>query len=150
VTETAPSDDVPAGSVIAQDPEAGSIVPLDSVVELTLSTGRPPDFAVQIDDLSQSCNGTCEATVTFTVTTVNDAPVSEPFDVLIEVSPDKSVTIQIGGLEPGQPMTRSETLEGDNCFDPECTAIVTVDPEERFPDPNRENNRSEFTDSGVD
>jgi beta-lactam-binding protein with PASTA domain len=150
VTETAPSEDVPAGSVVAQDPEAGSIVPLDSVVELTLSTGPPPDFAVQIDDLSQSCNGTCEATVTFTVTTVNDAPVREPFDVLIEVSPDSSVTIQIGGLEPGQPVTRSETLEGDNCFVPDCTAVVTVDPEERFPDPNRENNRAEFTDSGVD
>ena len=150
VTERAFSDQVAAGLVSAQDPEPEAIVALDSVVELTVSTGPPPDFAVQIDDLVQTCNGTCEATVTFTVTTVNDAPVREPFDVLIEVSPDKSVTIQIGGLEPGQPVTRSETLEGDNCFDPECTAIVTVDPEERFPDPNRENNRSEFTDSGVD
>lgn len=153
VTETAPSEDVAAGSVVAQDPEAGSIVPLESVVELTLSTGPPPDFAVQIDDLTQSCNGTCEATVTFTVTTVNDAPVREPFDVLIEVSPDNSVTIQIGGLEPGQPVTRSETLDvGDGCFVPDCTAIVTVDPDENFPDPNRDNNRAEFevADSGLE
>ena len=74
----------------------------------------------------------------------------EPFDVLIEVSPDNSVTIQIGGLEPGQPVTRSETLEGDNCFDPECTAIVTVDPEEQLDDPNRENNRAEFTQPPTD
>jgi PASTA domain len=150
VTERAFSDQVDAGLVSAQDPEPEAIVALDSVVELTVSTGPPPDFAVQIDDLVQSCNGTCETTVTFTVTTVNDAPVREPFDVLIEVSPDKSVTIQIGGLEPGQPVTRSETLDGDNCFDPECTAVVTVDPEERIPDPNRENNRAEFSDSGID
>ena len=68
--------------------------------------------------------------MTFTVTTVNDAPVREPFDVLIEVSPDHVVTIQIGGLEPGQPVTRSETLDvGDECFVPDCTAIVTVDPD---------------------
>jgi hypothetical protein len=150
VTERAFSDQVDAGLVSAQDPEPEAIVALDSVVELTVSTGPPPDFAVQIDDLVQSCNGTCETTVTFTVTTVNDAPVREPFDVLIEVSPDKSVTIQIGGLEPGRPVTRSETLDGDNCFDPECTAVVTVDPEERIPDPNRENNRAEFSDSGID
>jgi hypothetical protein len=88
--------------------------------------------------------------VTFTVTTLNDAPVREPFEVLIEVTPDKSVTIEIGGLEPGRPVQRSETLDGDNCFDPDCTAIVTVDPEERIPDPNRDNNRAEFTASGVD
>jgi PASTA domain len=150
VTERAFSEQVAAGQVSAQDPEPQAIVPLDSVVELTVSTGPPPDFAVQIDDLVQSCNGTCEATVTFTVTTVNDAPVREPFEVLVEVSPDNSVTIEIGGLEAGQPVTRSETLEGDNCFVPDCTAVVTVDPEERFPDPNRENNRAEFTDSGVD
>ncbi len=149
-TERAFSDQVAAGLVSTQDPEPEAIVPLDSVVELTVSKGPPPDFAVQIDDLVQSCNGTCEVTVTFTVTTVNDAPVREPFEVLIEVSPDNSVTIEIGGLEPGQPVTRSETLEGDNCFDPECVAIVTVDPEERIEDPNRENNRAEFTDSGVD
>ena len=151
VTETAPSEDVAAGSIIAQDPEAGSIVPIDSVVELTLSSGPPPDFGVQIDDLSQSCNGTCEATVTFTITTLNRAPVREPFDVLIEVSPDSAITIQIGGLEAGQPVTRSETLDvGNGCFVPDCSAIVTVDPEERFPDPNRDNNRAEFTDSGID
>ena len=150
VTERAPSETVAAGLVSAQDPEPNAVVPLDSVVELMLSTGPPPDFAVQIDDLSQSCNGTCEATVTFTVTTVNDAPVREPFDVLIEVSPDSSVTIEIGGLEPGQPVMRSETLDvGNGCFDPDCTAIVTVDPEERFPDPNRENNRAEFTQPGT-
>jgi hypothetical protein len=142
---------VAAGSIIAQDPEAGSIVPIDSVVELTLSSGPPPDFGVQIDDLSQSCNGTCEATVTFTITTLNRAPVREPFDVLIEVSPDAAITIQIGGLEAGQPVTRSETLDvGNGCFVPDCSAIVTVDPEERFPDPNRDNNRAEFTDSGID
>jgi hypothetical protein len=152
VTERAFSDEVAAGLVAAQDPEPQTIVPLESevVVELTVSAGPPPDLAVQIDDLVQTCNGTCEVTVTFTVTTVNDAPVREPFDVLIEVSPDSSVTVEIGGLEPGQPMTRSETLEGDNCFVPDCTATVTVDPEERFPDPNRDNNRAEFTDSGID
>ena len=153
VTERAFSEQVPAGQVSAQDPEPQAIVPLESVVELTVSTGPPPDFAVQIDDLVQTCNGTCEATVTFTVTTVNDAPVREPFDVLIEVSEDHSVTIQIGGLEPGQPVTRSETLDvGDGCFVPDCTAIVTVDPDENFPDPNRENNRAELevADSGLE
>ncbi len=153
VTERAFSEQVPAGQVSAQDPEPQTIVPLESVVELTVSTGPPPDFGVQIDDLVQNCNGTCEATVTFTVTTVNDAPVREPFDVLIEVSEDHSVTIQIGGLEPGQPVTRSETLDvGDGCFVPDCTAIVTVDPDENFPDPNRENNRAELevADSGLE
>jgi PASTA domain len=150
VTERAVSEQVPAGQVSAQDPDPQTIVPLDSVVELTVSTGPPPDFAVQIDDLVQNCNGTCEVTVTFTVTTVNDAPVQEPFEVLIEVSPDSSVTIEIGGLQAGQPVQRSEILVGDNCFVPDCTAIVTVDPEERIPDPNRENNRAEFTDSGID
>jgi len=151
VTERAFSEQVDAGLVSAQDPEPETIVVLDSVVELTVSSGPPPDFAVQIDDLVQNCNGTCEATVTFTVTTVNDAPVREPFEVLVEVSPDASVTIEIGGLEPGQPVTRSETLDvGDGCFVPDCTAIVTVDPEERIQDPNRENNRAEFTDSGID
>ena len=116
-----------------------------------MSTGPPPDFAVQIDDLVQSCNGTCEATVTFTVTTVNDAPVREPFDVLIEVSPDNSVTIQIGGLEPGQPVTRSETLEGDNgASTPSARRSSRSIPRSGSTDPNRENNRAEFTDSGVD
>ena len=49
---------VAAGQVSAQEPEPQAIVPLDSVVELTVSTGPPPDFAVQIDDLVQNCNGT--------------------------------------------------------------------------------------------
>jgi hypothetical protein len=145
-----PSETVPAGVVVMQEPVDGTEVPRGTVVGLVISTGPLPDFAVQIDDLVQACNGTCEITVTFTVTTVNDAPVREPFEVLIEVSPDSSLTIEIGGLEPGQPVTRSETLEGDNCFVPDCTAVVTVDPEERILDPNRENNRAEFTDSGVD
>ena len=148
---SAPSDTVPAGSVVAQEPPEGTEVPRGSVVGLTISTGPLPDFAVQIDDLTETCNGTCVATVTFTVRTVNGAPVNEPFDVLIEVTPDASITIEVGGLEAGKPVQRSEELDtGTSCFDPDCTAIVTVDPEERFPDPNRENNRAEFTDSGID
>lgn len=146
-----PSETVPAGVVVMQEPVDGTEVPRGTVVGLVVSTGPLPDFAVQIDDLVETCNGTCEATVTFTVTTVNDAPVREPFEVLVEVSPDASLTIEIGGLEPGQPVARSETLDvGDGCFVPDCTAVVTVDPEERIRDPDRENNRAEFTDSGVD
>ncbi|HET6695589.1 MAG TPA: PASTA domain-containing protein [Gaiellaceae bacterium] len=151
VTERAFSDQVPAGQVSAQDPEPGEIVPLESIVELTASLGPPPDLAVQIDAMDPVCDGGCQVSVTFTVTTVNDAPVREPFDVLIEVTPDGAMTIEIGGLEAGRPLQQTVTVEvEENCFDPDCTAIVTVDPEERIPDPNRENNRAEFTDSGVD
>jgi beta-lactam-binding protein with PASTA domain len=149
VTERAFSDSVAEGRVSAQDPDPDAVVPLDSVVELTVSMGPPPDLAVQIEDLVPECDESCQATVTFTVTTVNDAPVREPFDVLIEVSPDSSMTIEIGGLEAGQPLMRTVTMDvGEECFLSDCTAIVTVDPEEQLDDPNRENNRAEFTRPG--
>ncbi|HJS71033.1 MAG TPA: PASTA domain-containing protein [Gaiellaceae bacterium] len=149
VTERAFSESVAEGRVSAQDPDPDAVVPLDSVVELTVSMGPPPDLAVQIDDLVPECDESCQATVTFTVTTVNDAPVREPFDVLIEVSPDSSMTIEIGGLEAGQPLMRTVTMDvGEECFLSDCTAIVTVDPEEQLDDPNRENNRAEFTRPG--
>jgi len=149
VTERAFSDSVAEGRVSAQDPDPDAVVPLDSVVELTVSMGPPPDLAVQIEDLVPECDESCQATVTFTVTTVNDAPVQEPFDVLIEVSPDSSMTIEIGGLEAGQPLMRTVTMDvGEECFLSDCTAIVTVDPEEQLDDPNRENNRAEFTRPG--
>jgi hypothetical protein len=151
VTERAVSEQVPAGQVSAQDPEPQTIVPIDSVVELTVSTGPPPDLAVQIDEMDPVCDGGCQVSVTFTVTTINDAPAREPFEVIVEVSPDGSMTIEIGGLEAGQPVQRTVTVDTEeNCFDPDCTAVVTVDPEERIPDPNRDNNRAEFADSGVD
>jgi PASTA domain len=146
VTERVASDTVAAGLVSAQDPEPQEIVPLDSVVELTVSTGPPPDLAVQIDALDPVCDGGCQVAVTFTVTTVNDAPVRQPFDVLVEVSPDGSMTVEIGGLEAGRPVQRTVTVDTEeSCFEPDCTAVVTVDPEEELDDPNRENNRAEFT-----
>ena len=55
------------------------------------------------------------------------------------------MTIEIGGLEAGQPLMRTVTMDvGEECLS-DCTAIVTVDPEEQLDDPNRENNRAEFT-----
>ena len=44
---------------------------------------------------------------------------------------------------------RTVTMDvGEECFLSDCTAIVTVDPEEQLDDPNRENNRAEFTRPG--
>lgn len=149
VEERVASNDVAAGLVIAQSPDSGTEVAPGSEVDLIVSTGPEPDLAVSVDDLNQECNGTCEVTVTFTLAIANDAASSEGFDVLIEVSPDAAMTIEIDGLEAGEPVTREETLEVTNgCFVPDCTAMVTIDPEGRTRDPNRRNNRDERVEPG--
>jgi beta-lactam-binding protein with PASTA domain len=80
-TETeAPSAQFDAGIVAAQNPDGGTLVDPGSDVEITVSTGGPPDLDVGITDFSscQSLEPTC-TTIHFVVRTVNGVPLPEPF-----------------------------------------------------------------------
>jgi hypothetical protein len=113
-----------------------------------------PDLTVSIpntrtDVLCPGGPGTCVTTRTFTVTNAGSATVTASFDVLIEADPSQTTKTTVPGLAAGTSLALSQSLGPDgNCYDPDCTVTVTVDPGNAIAETNEANNTATRTDKG--
>ena len=139
---------VPEGHVSAQNPDPGVEIGAGETVEITVSLGSAViDLTVRIPDdgVGVSCpagGGSCVTTVTFTVTNQSKGDLREPFDVLVSADPGEQETIAFrGGLLAGASVElKAELGPGGNCYDPDCSVRVEVDPDGRVPEVNERNN----------
>jgi beta-lactam-binding protein with PASTA domain/tetratricopeptide (TPR) repeat protein len=148
----ASSNSMPEGHVLKQNPDPGTEVARGSTVDITVSTGSPPDLTVAIptDGVEVSCPagaGSCVTTVTFTVTNQGKGAASETFEVLVSADPGETRTVTLrGGLAAGASTIRKAQLgPGGNCYDPDCSVQVTADPLGRVPERNERNNVAQWT-----
>jgi CARDB len=107
-----------------------------------------PDLNVTVLTLSSSCpGGSCTTTIRYTVGNSGRAA-SPNFDILLEADPDLSVTrtVSTGPVFPGKPKTLSTRLgPGPDCFDPDCSVRVTVDPKNAVLETSDRNNVDALT-----
>jgi len=113
-----------------------------------------PDLVVVITvRTSVSCSGTpvmCEAEVGYRVTNVGTAD-ADPFLVHIEGDQVGEVFVPfLGGLGAGDTTGTVFSVlgPGGNCYDPNCTVIVTVDWSDAVAESNETNNVDSQTDNG--
>jgi CARDB len=107
-----------------------------------------PDLNVTVLTLSQSCSGgSCTTTIRYTVGNIGRAT-SPSFDILVEADPDLGVTktVTTGPVFPGKPRTLSTRVGPDgDCFDPDCSVRVTVDPKNSVLETSDKNNVDTLT-----
>jgi hypothetical protein len=114
---------------------------------------RRPDLTPKIDQasLTVACTagpGTCTTKFAFTVTNAG-AAASGAFDVLATADPSQSQTLGVPGLAAGASTTLSASFgPAGNCFDPDCTVMVTADSGNVVAESNEANNTDTFTPVG--
>jgi CARDB len=114
---------------------------------------RRPDLTPKIDQtsLKVACTagaGTCTTTFSFTVTNAG-AAASGAFDVLATADPGQTKTLSVPGLAAGASTTLSASFgPAGNCFDPDCTVMVTADSGNVVVESNEANNTDSFTKPG--
>jgi PASTA domain len=150
VTETeAPSAQFDAGIVAAQNPDGGTLVDPGSDVEITVSTGGPPDLDVGITDFSscQSLEPTC-TTIHFVVRTVNGVPLPGAIPIRIVSRLVESDPVEVTDeLEPENDGATEESFTQEIECDPKgCLLTVEVDPERTLDDPDYANNTATYPD----
>jgi hypothetical protein len=87
-------------------------------------------------------------TVEFVITNTGPMGVTSSFQVLIETTGLQSRTITVNGLPAGSTQNFSQEFSG-SCFNPDCTARVTVDSSNTIPEANETNNVAENTVTGI-
>jgi hypothetical protein len=113
-----------------------------------------PDLTVSIPNTRTDVQcpggpGTCVTTRTYTVTNPSTVDVATPFDVTVQADPGQSKTITIPALAAGASLTLTQQLgPAGNCYDPDCTVIVTVDVGNAVAESNETNNQATRTDIG--
>lgn len=133
---------------------AGNTGSFSRATSFSVQAPTPPDLTVAITSQSPqvSCSGnpvTCTVTVAFTVTNLSTVDVTSNFQVLIDADQVQPETIIINGLPAGTSTDFSETLgPGGNCYDPDCTVQVTVDPANVINESNEDNNVDRLTGLG--
>lgn len=95
----APSDDVPAGSVVSQDPAAGTMVGDGSTVNIVVSTGPPPPVVVPVPDVVGQA--VADATITL-----------EGEGFVVETTEEQSETVEAGLVISMNPAAGTEVAEG--------------------------------------
>lgn len=115
-----------------------------------------PDLVVRIIEVeSLGCpggQGTCSYEIDIEVENVGSFDALGPFDVLVD--PDlpglADVVENFPGLAAGDTVMRDNILlgPGDNCFDPDCTIDVTVDPDNVIDECVESNNTAQFFEQG--
>jgi len=113
-----------------------------------------PDLAIRdIGPPSVSCpggGGTCVTKLEYTIANIGNAAAG-PFMSRAVLDPRQSVVVDetIAGLAAGagRPVTVT-TPPGGNCFDPDCTVTVTVDPMNAVPECKEDNNTQAKTTPG--
>ncbi len=109
-----------------------------------------PDLVVTVRTLSVSCPGgpgTCTTTVRYTVDNIGRTA-SAGFDLSVQADPDLGVesVASTGPVFPGKPRTLSTRVGPDgDCFDPDCSVRVAVDPEDLVIETNDRNNVDTLT-----
>jgi hypothetical protein len=102
-----------------------------------------PDLTVKVLTVTQNCpGGSCTITIRYTVGNVGRVA-SPGFDVLLQADPGlgDTRTISTGPVFPGKPKTLSTNVGPDgNCFDPDCSVRVTVDPKNSVLETSDQNN----------
>ena len=84
----------------------------------------------------------CTVTVEFDVTNISTVDVTTDIGLLVVADqvPTSSNAI-VGGLDAGQTLNVTIVSNpGGNCFDPDCSVQVTVDPSNAIPESNEANN----------
>jgi PASTA domain len=145
VTERVASNEFAAGLVFVQDPAAGTEVPADSTIALTVSNGPPPDLTARLDDVTDDCSeGPCFTIVSFTLANLSRGTVPQTFEVTITAEGGDPLTIEVEGFGAGESRKFTERLgPKDTCFDPDCFATVDVDSGDVVEETNEENNIAE-------
>jgi len=108
--------------------------------DLTVSIGSGPTATCDPNILT-ICS--IITTVGFVITNTSQTDVQSTFQVLIEAIGLQSVTIMVNGLAAGSSQNFVQTFHG-GCFNPDCTARVTVDSGNAILEAN-ENNTVENT-----
>ncbi|WP_227269356.1 CARDB domain-containing protein [Roseobacter weihaiensis] len=94
--------------------------------------------------------GSCVTQLDYTVANIGVAA-SGPFEAVATLDPQQSVTVleSLSSLLPGQSRTVSVvTPPGGNCFDPDCTVRVVVDPANGIAECREDNNTATATTGG--
>ncbi|HEY0602628.1 MAG TPA: CARDB domain-containing protein, partial [Herpetosiphonaceae bacterium] len=80
-------------------------------------------------------------TVSFTVINQGNADVTQRFLVAIEADELNPTTVVVDSLAAGQQIDlRARLGPGGNCYNPNCTVTVTVDPNNVIPEFDETNN----------
>jgi hypothetical protein len=109
-----------------------------------------PDLVVTVRKASVSCPGgpgTCTTTVQYIVDNVGRAA-SAGFDISVQADPDLGVESVVSAkpVFPGKPRALSTRVGPDgNCFDPDCSVRVTLDPKDSVLETSDRNNVDTLT-----
>ena len=124
------------------------------VIAVTTPSVGSPDLTVSI---ASGPAATCDPkiltaciTITmvgFVITNASNTDATSRFQVLIEATGKQSSTITVNGLAAGSSQNLVQDFQG-SCFNPDCTARVTVDSSNTIPESNENNNVSEKTVTG--
>jgi hypothetical protein len=88
------------------------------------------------------------STVGFVITNASSADVTSSFQILIEATGKQSMTMTVSGLAAGSSQNLVQDFPG-SCFNPDCTARVTVDPSNTIVEANENNNAAANTVTAI-
>lgn len=119
---------------------------------LTIAPSLQPDLIVQLGRADVSCGGkfvVCYLTIGFTVSNQGNADVTQRFLVSIEADELNPTTVVVDSLAAGQQVDlRARLGPGGNCYNPDCTVTVAVDPSNVIPEFDENNNSATETWNG--
>jgi len=113
------------------------ILALLLVIGCTPSTlpSQPNLMILGVDNFSRECvvgstSISCKHTIVFTIANVGSIDAGM-FEVLVKIDPALSQQTYVAnteGLEAHDSITLTATIVGENCFDPDCSIEIIVDP----------------------
>lgn len=119
---------------------------------LTITPSLQPDLSITLGRPDVSCGGklvVCYVTVSFTVSNLGAADVTQRFLVAIDADEVSPTTVVVDSLAAGQQVDlRARLGPGGNCYNPNCTVTVTVDPNNAIPELDETNNSASDTWNG--
>jgi hypothetical protein len=136
----------PAEAVISASLGGASIQQL-----LTVTPQPQPDLTVEQDNFDVTCTGQqgCFLLVNFTVSNLGNAAVGQRFLVSIEADELEPQTLVVDSLPAGESVELQARLgPGGNCYNPDCTITITVDPSDAIRESSEDNNRDSSTSLG--
>jgi len=92
--------------------------------------------------LDQRGGRSCTTTVLYTVRNIGRTA-APGFEILVEADPGLGVEVadSTGALKPGEARRLRTSVGPDgNCFDPDCSVRVTLDPKDSLLESNEQNN----------
>lgn len=119
---------------------------------LTVVPPPQPDLTVEIGQIDVSCGGkfvVCYLTVGFTVRNQGNTDVRQESLVSIQADALEPTTVVVGGVAAGESLSlRARLGPGGNCYDPDCTVTITVDPNNAIREFDEANNSAANTWNG--